>query len=229
MIIATVIKNSATVINWLSSYTDPWQRLWPLSVLPCPYLGLASKRWIHQCGLFNGPGLINPSARVWWTPSFSDDRTSTIQIEPSFFFCFFHVPWKKNPAAYILQIENAFSVPGNSNQPTAIYIWVQKLKQALLSLSLPNVTVSLFVSKQKKKKDGDTVFLSWVSLAVIGLSSPAGSRLILSSDDVLGKDQKVKWARWWNENGFCKTYLFSIYLNILRLQNCKNMLIWQIY
>ena len=26
-----------------------------------------------------------------------------------------------------------------------------------VSLSLPNVTVSLFVSKQKKKKDGDTV------------------------------------------------------------------------
>ena len=55
----------------------------------CPY-----KRWIHQCDLFNGP-LINPSASVWWTPSFSDDRAS-IQIELLFLLFLYQQAFTKH-------------------------------------------------------------------------------------------------------------------------------------
>ena len=111
-------------------------------------------------------------------------------------------------------------------------LYMSSKTQASIAITQPSECHRLsfcFETKDKERWWHCLVSLSWVSLAVIGKSSPAGLRLIISSDDVLGKDQKVKWARWWNENGFCKTYLFSIYLNILRLQNCKNMLIWQIY
>ena len=74
-----------------------WRSLWPLSVLPRPYLVLAFKRWIHQSGLFNAR-LINLSTRVWWTPSFSDDRTS-IQIENLFLLCFFYRLHRKHRSA----------------------------------------------------------------------------------------------------------------------------------
>ena len=77
------------IINIMKVPTILTRLSFTVSIFGAPY-----KRWIHQCDLFNGP-LINPSASVWWTPSFSDDRAS-IQIELLFLLFLYQQAFTKH-------------------------------------------------------------------------------------------------------------------------------------
>ena len=77
------------IINIMKAPTIFTRLSFTVSIFGAPY-----KRWIHQCDLFNGP-LINPSASVWWTPSFSDDRAS-IQIELLFLLFLYQQAFTKH-------------------------------------------------------------------------------------------------------------------------------------